>query len=257
MTSRPRSQLARHSACARTSTHVHVRVTRTSSPDSRDRDHLLPPSRCDTAGLARRACSGEAGLLRGGELGRSRRASCGCSSRTSRVQRQVWWISLSPHNPAQVRCCAVQLQHTTVVGLAAWRGTSFMAVDFSSPRDDATFHHMALFFYLFRVPVTFIISIVDIRVRTVWKPDGGARRPPQGHAIAARPCSFASGSYSDRARWNALELVLKGASHGAGVPGLLGALEVLKCIGWRVPAPVLFSIANLLHVACFLFSVFV
>ena len=146
MTSRPRSQLARHSACARTSTHVHVRVTRTSSPDSRDRDHLLPPSRCDTAGLARRACSGEAGLLRGGELGRSRRASCGCSSRTSRVQRQVWWISLSPHNPAQVRCCAVQLQHTTVVGLAAWRGTSFMAVDFSSPRDDATFHHMALFF---------------------------------------------------------------------------------------------------------------
>ena len=68
----------------------------------------LPPSRCDTAGLARRACSGEADLLRGGELGRSRRPPCGCSSRTSRVQRQVWWwISLSPHHPAQVRCCEV------------------------------------------------------------------------------------------------------------------------------------------------------
>ena len=63
--------------------------------------------RCDTAGLARRACSGGAGLLRGGELARSRWTPCGCSSRTSRVQRQVWWwISLSQHHhPAQVRCC--------------------------------------------------------------------------------------------------------------------------------------------------------
>ena len=46
---------------------------------------LLPslrPSRCDPTELTRWACSDEAGLLRGGELGRSRRASYGCVLRT-------------------------------------------------------------------------------------------------------------------------------------------------------------------------------
>ena len=41
-------------------------------------DGAPPSSRCDPTELAQWACSDEAGLLRGGELGRSRRASCGC-----------------------------------------------------------------------------------------------------------------------------------------------------------------------------------
>ena len=55
---------------------------------------LLPslrPSRCDPTELARWACSDEAGLFREGELGRSRRASCGCVIRTHVRTRVVWW----------------------------------------------------------------------------------------------------------------------------------------------------------------------
>ena len=56
---------------------------------------LLPslrPSRCDPTELARWACSDEAGLFRDGELGRSRRASCGCVVLRTHVRtRVVWW----------------------------------------------------------------------------------------------------------------------------------------------------------------------
>ena len=49
----------------------------------------LPPSRCDPTELARWARSDEAGLLRVGELGRSRRSSCGCVLRTH-VHARMW-----------------------------------------------------------------------------------------------------------------------------------------------------------------------
>ena len=59
---------------------------------------LLPPYRCDTAGLARRACrlmSGEAGLLRGDELGRSKRtSSCTCVRTRGGVRGDVGGRSL-------------------------------------------------------------------------------------------------------------------------------------------------------------------
>ena len=52
---------------------------------------LRPWSRCDPTELARWAFSDEAGLFRDGELGRSRRASCGCVLRTHVRTRVVWW----------------------------------------------------------------------------------------------------------------------------------------------------------------------
>ena len=50
---------------------------------------FLPPSRCDIAGLGRRACSGEVGLLQGGELGRCGAPPAGAAPH-ARPQRQVW-----------------------------------------------------------------------------------------------------------------------------------------------------------------------
>ena len=70
------------SYCFRTASELLPPYWRNGSPPPSAIDGAAPSvplgSRCDPTELARRACSDEAGLLRGGELGRSRRASCGC-----------------------------------------------------------------------------------------------------------------------------------------------------------------------------------